>query len=1494
MIRTTLWRLLATITPSPAQNQPPRPPSGPDRPAPGPWDNDVLAAPVVPGKAVEELATFERAGIWSRSKRAIGAWLLCGMVAHAMPPRFFAPYVDATLYPAFDIAGTAQSQGIRYFTLAFVVAAGDTTGADPLTLAPSAVPAWGGQNTLRVNTEYFKSAILALRAQGGDVMLSFGGANGTELAGLYSNPYHPVNQATLHQQRETANVQHLKQAYQFVIDTYALTHIDFDVEGGWVAHPYSIQLRAKAVKALQDDAIAAGRTLQVWLTLPALPSGLDSNGRNVLAKTLDAGARVDGINIMAMDYGDTSAPVIDPATGHTVTIPNIPPRENDDPAVGLDSDGKGLMGDYAIQAADALFAQIKSAHASHGIALTDAEAWRKVGVTPMLGVNDVQTEVFDPSEAAELFRHSLSRDLGMISFWSITRDRPPPAGMAGQVAPTHHGLGNPAFTFSRLHAPFSGTGGEAVYASDASVTEGDAGTQALTLTLLRLPAAAESRTVSWHTADGTAVAGFDYQAANGSVTFGPNETEQTIVLTVSCEAAVEGDETFSVRFATTSGVPIPSPTATVTILDDDTPPAASINDVTVAESAATATFTVTLSRPVKSGLTGSVAFATAPATAGAGNDFTTTSGTLTFTGSQTSKTLTVPILNDAVPETDELFLVTLSSPANLAPGDAQGVGTIQANDSVAGGGFSFDLADNWGSGWRAFLSFTNPGPATWNPWQLSFDAPWILTTWGVTATRTTNPDGSYHYVVDPPSWSTSLAAGETFSWDFSVSGSPVSPPVNVMANGVPLGTQTPGVSINDVTTAEGDSGGSNAAFNVTLSAAHSAEIQVAYAVVGGTAATGADFSPTSGTLVFSPGQITKTIHVPVIGDLSNEDHETVFVYLAGVDGQALPRFTDFKGQLTITDDDEVPALTAHGTSIIEGDGGTRTAAVTLRLSRVPKSGETITAFYQTGSGTAVAGGDFQGASGTVTFTAGSATRTVNLTIRGDHEDERLELFRLELSDPAGCILADAGTDVHIIDDDTPGSLGGRRVVAYVDGTGGGLSLPPANRVTHVLLAFANLDSSGNWLPGAAASQVESIKFLRATNPDLKILLSIGGWTWSENFSSVAADAAKRAAFAQSAANTVDSLGIDGVDIDWEWPGAQGDSDTPPGPNDSHNFTLLLQGTRAALDTLGSSNGRHYELTAFTGGGNAQISALELGAVGQALDFINVQGYDLRGPWDGITGHHTGLHHNPGDSGGADLNHEAILNRYLAAGIPPSKLLLGSAFFGHSFSGVPDANHGLFQSHNGGGYTMSYSQIAASSLPASRRFWDDIAKVPWLHKAATGEFISYDDPRSLAEKASFARNQGFGGVYFWQAGGDSADWQLLTSVHDSLTSAPVADSDLDGIPDEWENNSFGNLTTADAQSDHDRDGQSDLHEWVAGTNPVDPADRLRIHSIGRSGGSVTLGWPVKPGKTCSVHYSADLQAAPWITIASGLTSGSFSDTDPVRLARPRGYYRVTVP
>jgi Glycosyl hydrolases family 18 len=199
------------------------------------------------------------------------------------PSRVYAPYVDTTLYPTPELSGAMSAGGIKYFTLGFIV-------ADPGNHKPS----WGGYSTDDINGGGFDMAmraqVSAVRQQGGDVMISFGGATGKELAQVITN------------------VKKLENAYQTVINAYTLTQIDFDIEGAAEANHASIDRRFKAVAALEQQAAAAGRTLNVWLTLPALLTGLDSEGMFVMEAAMKYGVKIAGVNIMTMDYGNSAAP----------------------------------------------------------------------------------------------------------------------------------------------------------------------------------------------------------------------------------------------------------------------------------------------------------------------------------------------------------------------------------------------------------------------------------------------------------------------------------------------------------------------------------------------------------------------------------------------------------------------------------------------------------------------------------------------------------------------------------------------------------------------------------------------------------------------------------------------------------------------------------------------------------------------------------------------------------------------------------------------------------------------------------------------------------------------------------------------------------------------------------------------------------------------------------------------------------------------------------
>lgn len=313
------------------------------------------------------------------------------------PAHVFAPYVDMGLYPMYDLVNAAQTQGIKYFSLAFIVA------------DPTNKPAWGGYAEYGLGTSYdaqLKTQLAQLRTLGGDVVVSFGGAANFELA------------------EKITDVAALQRAYQSVIDNYGLSHIDFDIEGAAVADRTSVDRRNQAIAGLQRDAAAAGRVLDVSYTLPVLPTGLTADGLYVLQSALRYGVNLGNVNVMAMDYGDSAAP-----------NPN------------------GKMGDYAIAAANSLFSQLKTLY---GTAKTDAQLWQMVGVTPMIGLNDVTTEVFDQQEARELVAFAQQKGIGRIGMWSLNRDRQNASGKLNYVDNTSSSLLQTPYEFSKIFNAITG------------------------------------------------------------------------------------------------------------------------------------------------------------------------------------------------------------------------------------------------------------------------------------------------------------------------------------------------------------------------------------------------------------------------------------------------------------------------------------------------------------------------------------------------------------------------------------------------------------------------------------------------------------------------------------------------------------------------------------------------------------------------------------------------------------------------------------------------------------------------------------------------------------------------------------------------------------------------------------------------------------------------------------------------------------------------------
>jgi chitinase len=321
-------------------------------------------------------------------------------------------------------------------------------------------------------------------------------------------------------------------------------------------------------------------------------------------------------------------------------------------------------------------------------------------------------------------------------------------------------------------------------------------------------------------------------------------------------------------------------------------------------------------------------------------------------------------------------------------------------------------------------------------------------------------------------------------------------------------------------------------------------------------------------------------------------------------------------------------------------------------------------------------------------------------------------------------------------------------------------------------ASESVDGVADTVPQPLKGNFNQLRKLKALYPQLRILISIGGWNHSDKFSD-AALAGNRAAFVSSCVDMfihgnfapgVNSPGIfDGIDVDWEYPGRCG-ATCNSRPEDTENFTALLAEFRRQLDDIDPS----LLLTVATPAGSYYYSEIELDQIHYSLDWINLMAYDFHGAWEGKggpTNHHAPLYASPDDPSGAGGANDAVV-AYLAAGVPPDKLNLGVPFYGHGWAGVDGANDGLYQSAGRiprGEYERGvddYKRLAAKGAPS---FWDPLAEAQWTFDG--NQFWSFDDPASVANKVDYVLSLGLRGLFFWELSGD--DGSLIGAVASQL-------------------------------------------------------------------------------------------------------------------------------
>jgi GH18 family chitinase len=355
---------------------------------------------------------------------------------------------------------------------------------------------------------------------------------------------------------------------------------------------------------------------------------------------------------------------------------------------------------------------------------------------------------------------------------------------------------------------------------------------------------------------------------------------------------------------------------------------------------------------------------------------------------------------------------------------------------------------------------------------------------------------------------------------------------------------------------------------------------------------------------------------------------------------------------------------------------------------------------------------------------------------------------------------------------------------------------PAAQLTHVFYAFARVTKDGRMALGDPCLDVgdcpagdtthagrgpggnfAALRRLKERHPTLKVVISVGGWSGSARFSDVALSDSSRRSFVASGIDVFfrQHPGLfDGIDVDWEFPVRGGAAGNAERPEDRQNFTLLLAELRRQLDAQGARDGRRHELSIAASAHPSSLETVEIDRITPLLDFVGLMTYD----------YHNGskiAHFNSPLRAAVDdptpgLSVDSTVRAYLGAGVPRAKLVVGVPFYGRAVGGVAPQRAGLFARATAEptGWDPSedadYRVLARTKLkdPSWIRSWHEGAQVPWLYHPATRTWISYDDPRSVAAKARYAREQRLGGVLIWELGAD--DGTLLPAVYDALRGA----------------------------------------------------------------------------------------------------------------------------
>jgi chitinase len=343
---------------------------------------------------------------------------------------------------------------------------------------------------------------------------------------------------------------------------------------------------------------------------------------------------------------------------------------------------------------------------------------------------------------------------------------------------------------------------------------------------------------------------------------------------------------------------------------------------------------------------------------------------------------------------------------------------------------------------------------------------------------------------------------------------------------------------------------------------------------------------------------------------------------------------------------------------------------------------------------------------------------------------------------------------------------------------------PVEKLTHIIYSFTNVvDGEMKFRkPEIAGPKLEALVKQKQRNPDLKVMIACGGWG-ADGFSDMALTAEGRAKFIASASEFIKKYQLDGLDMDWEYPGISG-AGTMAREEDTKNFTALMKGLREMLDEFDTPK----VLTFASAGWKRYYDFIEINEVMKYADYTNVMTYDLVSGVSEYTGHHTALgdvasedisgtpfqkhldslHLNGRNSDPNPRSTQKIVNFLIEQSVDPKQIVIGGAFYGRVWKGVVPENNGLYQ-RSGGMHIgwLAYNQIRKSYEDDTnfKRYWDANAEAPYMYNAVDSLMLSYDDTVSVAKKTKYAIDKGLGGIMFWELGNDTKeDGSLLDAIY----------------------------------------------------------------------------------------------------------------------------------